>query len=269
MARIRTIKPDLWADELLGSLGIAERLLFVGLISNADDEGRMRAAPAFVRSTVFPYDEDLTVADVDTMLTSLHHAGRIKLYGDGQRYLEVTHFTRHQRVPKPQPSKIPSPSRHAPIEPGYEQGFPTPLPNPSDTVPTPVSHGMEGEGEVEVEVSSLRDSSAKPDPSSQQITAVFDWWKELFDVHPSTKLTPLRRKKIRRVLRDRGKEELFQAVTGYASDPWRHEELKRHDIGTLLRSDEQVDGGLDLYRRNHTSKIGAADAALERAGYGQ
>ena len=39
------IDPNFWTDEKLGECSIQERLLFMGLISNADDEGYGRANP--------------------------------------------------------------------------------------------------------------------------------------------------------------------------------------------------------------------------------
>jgi hypothetical protein len=56
--RIRTIKPEMWADEKVGQLSRDARLLFVGLITMADDEGRLRGCPAAILGHVFPYDDD-------------------------------------------------------------------------------------------------------------------------------------------------------------------------------------------------------------------
>ena len=40
MARKRDIDPSLWDHEELNALPIPARYLFIGIISNADDEGR-------------------------------------------------------------------------------------------------------------------------------------------------------------------------------------------------------------------------------------
>lgn len=44
MARIRTIKPEFWSDEKLSPLAPIDRLTFLGLISMADDYGRVHDA---------------------------------------------------------------------------------------------------------------------------------------------------------------------------------------------------------------------------------
>ena len=57
MARRRMIDPNIWQSEDVAELSMFARLLLIGLISNADDEGRGKANPVFLKSTIFPYDE--------------------------------------------------------------------------------------------------------------------------------------------------------------------------------------------------------------------
>ncbi len=109
MARKRMIDPAFWTDEALGACDPTTRLLFMGLISQADDAGRLRGAPALIRSQVFPYD-DMTVADVDTMLDKLHRRRLIVRYGaDGQSYIWVRSFEKHQTINRPTESRLPPP----------------------------------------------------------------------------------------------------------------------------------------------------------------
>ena len=54
------IDPGFWIDEKLGTISPLARLLFMGLISNSDDEGRLPGHPALIKSQVFPYDADIT-----------------------------------------------------------------------------------------------------------------------------------------------------------------------------------------------------------------
>ena len=53
----RMIDPEIWQSETIAALTRDQRLLFIGLFSNADDQGRLRAHPALIRSLVFPYDD--------------------------------------------------------------------------------------------------------------------------------------------------------------------------------------------------------------------
>lgn len=48
-------------------------------------------------------------------------------------------------------------------------------------------------------------------------------------------------------LKSMGKESVIKAISGFALDPWRHEELVRHELATLLRSDEQVEAGMEIF----------------------
>lgn len=56
MARIRTLKPSVWRDKAFCSVSRDARLLFIGLISNADDEGRFEADPELLRAAIYPRD---------------------------------------------------------------------------------------------------------------------------------------------------------------------------------------------------------------------
>lgn len=107
MARIRTVKPELWADEALARLSRDSRLLFIGLFNVADDEGRMRGAPVFIHGQVFPYDEDI---DITALLAQLERGGFIQRYEvEGQRYVFITNFKKHQKIDHASKSKLPEP----------------------------------------------------------------------------------------------------------------------------------------------------------------
>jgi hypothetical protein len=57
MARIRTIKPSFWGSPTVAKLSRDARLLAVGLISMADDDGRFLCSTAAVNGYVFPNDD--------------------------------------------------------------------------------------------------------------------------------------------------------------------------------------------------------------------
>lgn len=110
MPRIRTLKPDMHLDELIGSCTRDARLLFVLLITQADDYGRQRAAPA-VLSALFPYDEDATPQQVAGWLDELAATGRVRLYTvEGQQYAEIVNWAKHQRIDNAGKSAIPPPA---------------------------------------------------------------------------------------------------------------------------------------------------------------
>jgi hypothetical protein len=111
MARKRMIDPSFWEDEKLGTLEPMARLLFMGLISQADDEGRLKGHPSLLRSIIFPYDHDITLPQLDDWLTLLSADNRklITRYEvDNQKYIFIRNFKKHQTINKPQKSKLPS-----------------------------------------------------------------------------------------------------------------------------------------------------------------
>lgn len=112
--RIRTLKPELWADEKVGDLSHGARLLFVGLISMADDEGRLRELPAAIIGHVFPYDS-VSTAKVTRWLAEVEQSGMVIRYEvDGKRYVAFPQWTKHQRVDRPSPSDLPPPPDDSP-----------------------------------------------------------------------------------------------------------------------------------------------------------
>lgn len=131
MARKRMIDPDFWTDEKLGQCKPIERLFFMGLISNADDEGRGRGNIRLLRSTIFPYDEDIKVKDVEQMACSLMDKGMAYFYiVDGQEFYYLPNFTKHQVINKSTESKLPEmPINQAEVVlPEYYRSVTTPLP---------------------------------------------------------------------------------------------------------------------------------------------
>lgn len=107
---IRSIKADLCDDETLGACTRDARYLFVGLITRVDDHGRCRANPALLRSRIYPYDDDVTNADVATWLAELVERGRVSLYtADGQQYLVIRRWDKHQRIDNAAKSELPPP----------------------------------------------------------------------------------------------------------------------------------------------------------------
>lgn len=93
MARSRNIKPGFFTNEDLVELGFATRLLFAGLWTIADREGRLEDRPKKIKIGVFPADD----VNVDVMLQELHDSKFIQRYEvAGVRYIQITGWSRHQ-----------------------------------------------------------------------------------------------------------------------------------------------------------------------------
>lgn len=108
MARKRMIDPSFWTDEKVGECSIEERLLFMGLISNADDEGYGRASPKLLKSLIFPYD-DIEIDQISQCLGHLTRSNMVTLYQyEGQNYYKVKNFLKYQVINKPTKTKFPT-----------------------------------------------------------------------------------------------------------------------------------------------------------------
>ena len=109
MARIRTIKPSFWTDESVADLSRDCRLLLIGLISMADDDGRFLASPLAVSAYVFPHD-NLPFPKISKWLEEIAARGTIRLYKVGNReYGYFPKYRDHQKISHPQPSSLPDP----------------------------------------------------------------------------------------------------------------------------------------------------------------
>lgn len=105
MARARNIKPSFFTNEQLSECSMAARLLFIGLWTLADRDGRMEDRPKKIRAEVFPYDN----CDCDPLLDELVQRGFIVRYSiDGGKYISIPNFVKHQSPhPKEKASTIP------------------------------------------------------------------------------------------------------------------------------------------------------------------
>jgi hypothetical protein len=114
MARKRMIDPSFWSDEKLGECLIQERYLFMGLVSNADDEGYGRANPKLLKSSIFPYD-DLRASDIEKWLSKLGGLNMVVLYKvNEQAYYYLPNFLTYQSINKPTESIYPKPDLSLP-----------------------------------------------------------------------------------------------------------------------------------------------------------
>lgn len=118
MARSRNIKPGFFTNDAIGELPALARLLFIGLWTIADREGRMLDRPKKIKAEILPYDD----CDPDALLHRLAHAGFLIRYQlNGAEYISIVNFGKHQSPHFKEPaSAIPEPV------PGMPQASPVP-----------------------------------------------------------------------------------------------------------------------------------------------
>lgn len=107
MARIRTVKPEFFTSLSNGALSRDARLLYIGLYTYCDDEGRGVHDARVIKGALFPLDDDMTHESVTLLISELHRAGKVILYEvDGKPLLRVAGW-HHQKISHPTPSRLP------------------------------------------------------------------------------------------------------------------------------------------------------------------
>ena len=107
MPRVRLLDPKFFTNEQIVDLPFEYRLLFAGLWTLADREGRLEDRPKRIRMSLFPCDS----VDCDAGLQALHDAGLVVRYSvGGVAYLAIPAFGKHQKPhPREAQSVIPEP----------------------------------------------------------------------------------------------------------------------------------------------------------------
>ncbi len=107
MSRSRNIKPGFFKNEVLAEMPYETRLLFIGLWTLADREGRLEDRPKRIKAELFAFES----LDVDSMLSQLQREQFVTRYEvDGVRYVQVENFVKHQDPHyKEKASQIPPP----------------------------------------------------------------------------------------------------------------------------------------------------------------
>ena len=148
MASRRMIDPSFWQSESIAELPLAVRYTFIGLFSNADDQGRLKAHPALLRSKIYPLD-DIALDVISAHLVDLEEGDFIILYGaDGRDYLQIKNWWRYQRPRWAWPSEYPAPDgwadrlRYRRGNTVIDQNWDDDEPGPNDDEGTPPDSGQ-------------------------------------------------------------------------------------------------------------------------------
>ncbi len=109
MARIRTVKPDLFVNERVAACSVTAVVTYIGLFTQSDDHGRHRDNPAIIAGLLWPLRAEHTPVHVEEDLQQLADAGLICRYTgcDGKRYLHINGWYEHQKIDRPSQSRLP------------------------------------------------------------------------------------------------------------------------------------------------------------------
>lgn len=111
MARSRNVKPGFFKNEDLAGCTALARLVYIGLWTLADKEGRLEDRPKRIKAELLPYDEAAVEPLLDELAGSPRSGGQpfIRRYTvDGQRFIDIPTFKKHQNPHhREHPSEIP------------------------------------------------------------------------------------------------------------------------------------------------------------------
>ena len=187
MARARNIKPGFFSNDLLAEIPPLGRILFAGLWTIADREGRLEDRPKKIKAQVLPYDE----CSVSDLLDDLANRGFIIRYAvDEDGFIQVQNWKKHQQPHiKEGASAIPAPDEpgastvQVPGEPGIKTPdslnlIPdslNPIPSPSAQVPGPVA--LLGEPATRKKTRKTKGPlSQLPEKYRESFDALWDCW---------------------------------------------------------------------------------------------
>lgn len=105
MARIRTIKPEFWTDDVLVQLPFQARLLFIGIWNFADDHGALEENADRLRMQIFPAEPSLDASELIDLLVAANLLERF-VDDEGKRVVQVRNWHKHQKVDNPAKSRI-------------------------------------------------------------------------------------------------------------------------------------------------------------------
>lgn len=250
MARIRTVKPELFKHEDLfdaeQETGLPLRLSFIGLFTCCDREGRFKWRPRTLKLGVLPHDD----IDFSRVLDALWTRGFIVKYeADGEEYGCIPTFSVHQVVNNREAvSKIPEPDETSIISAPSTRAA-----RVADALPTPAKgKGKEGKGREQGK--EVDCDGAAPPPRVENLPAV----KAVKQPAPTSKIwqayshayamrygvDPVRNAKVNgqlaQLLSRLGEEEAVAVASWFIGHNDRWYVGKMHSVDCLLRDCEKL-----------------------------
>jgi hypothetical protein len=197
----RLITSELFRNEKVAELDYAGRLFFIGLITNADDAGRLKGAAKYLKILIFPYD-DISRDDIINYRKKCHDLGIAKYYSvNGKEVVSLTGWEEHQsiRSDRRKDSKLPPPDNQKSTEclPPDNQKSTECLP-PDNQVSTECLHNI-----IEYNI------------SKDNIYNIYSHWNtQKIIVHQ--KITQEMKKAINKTLKKYSEDEVIKAISNYA-----------------------------------------------------
>jgi hypothetical protein len=240
VARIRSLKPDIWHSHDICQLTVLGRLVWVILITQADDEGRMHIDAHHLAKT-YLQDGHLTSA-VQSQLVRMQSTRMLTMYKDvsTQPVVALHNFPSHQKISHPTPSRIQKP-------PEFPESSRA-LRNPPERSPL-----IDKKDEIDKKdgyISAVENGSALAVLAIDPIIEVFQAWKTSTGRGERTVLGAKRHRVIEQALKIYPASDVLLAVDGWRHSPHHRGEndrgVKYNDLELLLRDEKHIEMFRDL-----------------------
>ncbi len=106
------IHASLWSNEEFSKLSHEAKLLYIGTITFADDDGRLKGSSAILRSQIFPLQIEITVEQVRKWLNEIVRAKLVTHYKvEDKYYIQHPNWLKYQilRKDRKSDSNLPAP----------------------------------------------------------------------------------------------------------------------------------------------------------------
>jgi hypothetical protein len=218
MARIRSVHPGLFTDEAWVSCSPLARILFIGLWTDADDQGVFEWKPLQIKMRLLPGD----TGDAAALLAELQAVDLIQPFEHGGKtFGAIRNFRKFQRPKKPN-AVHPLPERmriYVALE--AEQEAESDAQPATGSPPVPHEFPTSGEKSPQMEdgggKGKNRSDANASSVAGSDVEAAFAGWNALagrLGLRVAKDLTPERRRHIRARLASSGLEGWREALTG-------------------------------------------------------
>lgn len=244
MARIRTVKPELFKHEDLFDLeqksGLPIRIAFVGLFTCCDRDGRFKWRPRALKLDIIPYDE----CDFSRVLDALVTRGFVVRYtSDGDEFGYIPTFLKHQVINNKESKSI----LPVPDESLYLSMTSTRESRVSHAMVTPLfkdqgeGKGKEGKGrEKEGEGKEIYVEQKPLDPAG----TIFAYWQKLMN-SPKSVMDDKRKSLIAKALKLYDPATVCKAIRGCSKTPHNmgqnDRNTKFNSLNLILRDADRID----------------------------
>lgn len=280
MARIRTVKPELFRHEILYEAerhyGLPLRLAFIGLFTVSDREGRFKWRPRELKIEILPHDE----IDFKLILEALlKEAFIVKFEVDGNIYGCIPTWAKHQVINnREKQSDIPKPVFNNVLMTGDSRVNDASATHELRVIDASVTpfllaqgerKGREGKGkedicEVETSPLSFETSNLKAIKieTNSSLMDVFKHWQARLN-HPKAKLDKKRERIIKAALRNFSVAELKQAIDGCGKTDFnmgKNDTGQKYDaIDLIFRDAEHIERFISNASANGTTSGNTKD----------